>query len=87
MGRRGVNPKAWFYGFGNQLRKNARHVRRALAGSAAEQWLNMELNAYLLGELPDGLYAYPEASKRVIPVRHHERSLTRAASAKKQRST
>lgn len=68
MGQRGVNPKAWFYGFGSHLRKNAGHVRRALAGSAAEQWLNMELNAYLLTRLPKGLYAYPEASKRDVSV-------------------
>lgn len=70
MGKRGVNPKAWFYGFGRHLNRPARvqHVRRALAGSSAEQWLNMEFNAYLLDTLPPGLYAYPESSKRDLSV-------------------
>lgn len=70
MGKRGVNPKSWFYGFGRHLNDAARvqHVRRALAGSSAEQWLNMEFNAYLLGVLPQGLYTYPETSKRDLSV-------------------
>lgn len=88
MGKKGVNPKAWFYGFGRHLNTGTRatHVRRALAGSAAEQWLNMELNAYLLGVLPLGLYTYPEASKRDVcvfsfehPEQHEDDHLVEAA--------
>jgi len=68
VGTRGINPKTWFYGFKRHLNSNARHVRRALAGSAAEQWLNMELNAYLIDGLNDGLYPYPESQKRDISI-------------------
>lgn len=68
MGKHGINPKQWFYGFRADLRRRQDHVRQVLAGAAAEQWLNAEFCAYLARTVPRDLYAYPEYRKRDISV-------------------
>lgn len=45
--KRGINPKDWFYSFKTSLKKRRRMVRQRLAGSVAEQWLNVEFFCWL----------------------------------------
>lgn len=60
MGRRGINPKRWFYGFNDRLAEHAERSARVLCGPAAERWLAAEMYGYLAETLPDDLTCYGE---------------------------
>jgi len=60
MGRRGINPKRWFYGFNDRLAERAERSARILCGPAAERWLVAEMYGYLAENLPDDLTCYGE---------------------------
>jgi hypothetical protein len=60
MGRRGVNPKLWFYGFNERLAERPERSARILCGPAAERWLTAEMYGYLAEKLPDDLTCYGE---------------------------
>lgn len=56
--RRGINPQEWFYLFKNYLQTRHLSVRRRLAGSAAEQWLNVEFFCWLQKTLRKNRFPY-----------------------------
>jgi hypothetical protein len=60
MGRRGINPKRWFYGFNDHLTARAEDSARILCGPAAERWLAAEMYGYLARTLPQDLTCYGE---------------------------
>ena len=60
MGRRGINPKRWFYGFNERLAERAERSARILCGPATERWLAAEMYGYLAEALPDDLTCYGE---------------------------
>jgi hypothetical protein len=69
---KGINSKAWFYGFQESLKKRPEAIRTVLAGSAAEQWLNGELFRHIVSVLPATHTAYPEFGKKdltILPVK------------------
>lgn len=53
MGRRGLNPKDWYYGFKRRIVRDPEKTARVLCGPAAERWLAGEFYAYLAEHLPD----------------------------------
>lgn len=60
MGRHGINPKRWFYGFMDHLAKRPTHTARVLSGPAAERWLAAEMFGHIAATLPDDLTCYGE---------------------------
>jgi hypothetical protein len=52
----GINPKDWFYGFREHIRRRQGHTRLVLAGASCEQWLNAELMAFLSRRLRGSQY-------------------------------
>jgi len=60
MGRHGINPKRWFYGFIDHLAERPDQTARVLCGPAAERWLAAEMFGHIAATLPAHLTCYGE---------------------------